>query len=265
MRLFDIGFLPVRVWDILDIIIVGYLIYQLFKLLRGSIAFNIFIGVVSIFVVSLLVKFLEMELLSMILGQLFSVGVIMLLIVFQPEVRRFLLLLGNSTLRQRSNIFSRFLDSSFKTDAADSQIERQALRKAVLRMSRNKTGALIVLSNNFNLNAFEDSGVRLDAKITQPLIESIFSRDSPLHDGAMVINNNQIYAASCVLPISKQTDLPSKLGLRHRSALGISEETTVAVLIVSEETGAISFAHQGKLTYKINEEELNKLLDEHFK
>lgn len=265
MRLFDIGFLPVRVWDILDILIVGYLIYQLFKLLRGSLAYNIFIGVISIFVVSLLVRFLEMELLSMILGQLFSVGVIMLLIVFQPEVRRFLLILGNNTLRQRSNIFSRLLDNNLGKDSgSDFQIERQSIRKALLRMGRNKTGALMVFSDNFNLSLFEDSGVRLDAKITQPLIESIFSKDSPLHDGAMIINNNLIHSASCVLPVSNNSALPEKLGLRHRSALGITEQSSVAVFIVSEETGAISFAHQGKFKYKINEEELNQLLDEHF-
>ena len=264
LSLFDIGFLSIRIWDILDILIVGYLLYQLFTILRGSIAFNIFIGVLFIFLVSFLVQFLEMELLSMILGQVFSVGVIMLLIVFQPEVRRSLLLLGNSTLRQRSNIVSRFLDRNFSNDQTDHSQERIALQNAILRMSRRKTGALIVLADNFNLQTFNDSGTRINAMISQPLIESIFSKDSPLHDGAMILHKDIIYAASCVLPVSKNTDLPGKLGLRHRAALGITEVSAVKVFIVSEESGAISFASEGILEYKVDQTQLIELLTKHF-
>ncbi len=263
--LFDVGFLSIRIWDILDILIVGYLIYQLFTILRGSIAFNIFIGVLFIFLVSFLVQFLEMELLSMILGQVFSVGVIMLLIVFQPEVRRFLLLLGNSTLRQRSNIISRFLDRNFGEDKTDHPQERLAVENAILRMSRRKTGALIVVADNFNLQVFNDSGTRINGQISQPLIESIFNKDSPLHDGAMILHKDRIYAASCVLPVSNNTDIPRKLGLRHRAALGLTEVAEVVVFIVSEETGAISFANQGKLEYRLTENQLTSLLNEHFK
>ncbi len=262
--LFDIGFLSIRIWDILDILIVGYLFYQLFTILRGSIAFNIFIGVLFIFLVSFLVQFLEMELLSMILGQVFSVGVIMLLIVFQPEVRRFLLLLGNSTLRQRSNIVSRFLDRNFSGDQTDHAQERIGLENAILRMSRRKTGALIVVADNFNLQTFNDSGTKINAIISQPLIESIFSKDSPLHDGAMILHNDKVFSASCVLPVSNNTVLPSKLGLRHRAALGVTEVSGVAVFIVSEETGAISFASQGELQYKVTESQLTELLKKHF-
>jgi len=265
MLLFDIGFLSIRIWDILDILIVGYLIYQLFKLLRGSIAYNIFIGVLLLFIVSLLVQFLEMELLSMMLGQVFRVGVIMLLIVFQPEVRRFLLLLGNSTLRQRSNLIGRFLDRNFGTQQKDHSAERQAIKKALLNMQKRRTGALLVISDKFNLQAFNESGIKLAATITQPLIESIFSKDSPMHDGAMVLTQNQIYAASVILPVSAKTDLPSKLGLRHRSALGITEVSGVAVFIVSEENGAISFAHQGEIRYRLTEEQVTDLLNQHFK
>jgi len=263
--LFDVGFLSIRVWDILDILIVGYLFYQLFTILRGSIAFNIFVGVLFIFLVSFLVQFLEMELLSMILGQVFSVGVIMLLIVFQPEVRRFLLLLGNSTLRKRSNIVSRFLDRNFGENQTDHAPERQAVKNAILRMSRRKTGALIVIADTFNLQTFNDSGIKINAQISQPLIESIFSKDSPLHDGAMILNQDKIYAASCVLPVSNNADIPGKLGLRHRSAIGVTEVSSVVVFIVSEETGAISFASQGELSYRLTESNLTKLLSQHFK
>lgn len=265
MLLIDIGFLSIRIWDILDILIVGYLIYQLFKLLRGSIAYNIFIGVLLLFIVSLLVQFLEMELLSMMLGQVFRVGVIMLLIVFQPEVRRFLLLLGNSTLRQRSNLIGRFLDRNFSTPYKDHSVERQAIKNALLSMQKRRTGALLVISDKFNLQAFTESGIKLSASISQQLIESIFSKDSPMHDGAMVLNQNQIYAASVILPVSTQTTLPAKYGLRHRAALGITEVSAVAVFIVSEENGAISFAHQGELRYRLTEEQVTDLLNQHFK
>lgn len=266
--LFEIGFLPIRIWDVLDILIVGYLMYQIFKLLKGSIAFNIFIGVILVFVVSWLVRALDMDLLSLILGQIVSVGVIMLLIIFQPEVRRFLLLLGNSTLRQRSNFFSRLIDKNFgpQSEAPLQQQEQiQAIKKAILRMSTNKTGALIVFLNNFNLEIFSNSGVKLDANISQPLIESVFNKSSPLHDGAMVISNHKIHAASCILPVSANPDVPKSAGLRHRAGLGATEITGAAVFIVSEENGKITFAHEGKLKRNLTEQQLLELLIAHYK
>ncbi len=265
IQLFDIGFLPVRIWDILDILIVGFLIYQIYKLLRGSIAFNIFIGVILIYVVSWLVKALQMDLLSLILGQLVSVGVLMLLIVFQPEVRRFLLLLGNSTLRQRSNVFSRLIDKNFNTKQEENQEDVLSIKKALLHMSQSKIGALIVFSNSFDLEMFKNSGVALDAKITSSLIESIFNKESPMHDGAMVISGNKIQRASCVLPLSTNSQVPRSTGLRHRAALGVSETTNVAVFIVSEENGQIAFTHNGILKTKLTESELTELLMTHFR
>ena len=262
---FEIGFLPIRIWDIIDILIVGYLIYQIYKLLRGSVAFNIFIGVILIYVLSWLVSLLEMDLLSSLLGQFVSVGVLMLLIVFQPEVRRFLLILGNNTLRQRSNFFNRLLSGRlniFETEEQPSQ-NVDAIFKAILRMSRIKTGALIVFTKNLNLEYFSNSGVILDAKISQPLIESIFNKESPLHDGAVVISDNKIHAASCVLPLSSNPDLPKSAGLRHRAAVGVTENSTVAAFIVSEENGAISYAEHGNLARKISEKRLKELLMKH--
>jgi uncharacterized protein (TIGR00159 family) len=258
---FEIGFLPIRIWDILDILIVGYLIYQIYKLLRGSVAFNIFIGVILIYVLSWLVKMLEMDLLSSLLGQFVSVGVLMLLIIFQPEVRRFLLILGNNTLRQRSNFFNRLLSGKlniFESDVLSQNAE--AINKAILRMSRTKTGALIVFANNLNLEYFSNSGVVLNAKISQPLIESIFNKESPLHDGAVIISDNKIHSASCVLPLSSNPDLPKSAGLRHRAAVGVTENSNVSAFIVSEESGAISYAVHGKLARKISEKRLKELL-----
>ena len=261
--LFQIGFLPVRIWDILDILIVGYLIYQIYKLLRGSVAFNIFIGFMLIYIVNWLVGILKMDLLSSILGQLVSVGVIMLLIIFQPEVRRFLLFIGDSTIRQRSNFLSRLLDKNW-SESAERQLHIQSVKSAILSMSKSRTGALIIFANNLNLEFFANSGVKLDSKISQQLIESIFSKDSPLHDGAMVISRDKIHAASCVLPVSSNNDLPANVGLRHRAGLGATENTNVSAFIVSEENGKISFAHEGQLKRLKTEDDLDQLLKEHY-
>jgi uncharacterized protein (TIGR00159 family) len=261
---FEIGFLPIRIWDIIDILIVGYLIYQIYKLLRGSVAFNIFVGVILIYILSWVVKMLQMDLLSSLLGQFVSVGVLMLLIIFQPEVRRFLLILGNNTLRQRSNFFNRLLSGKLKIFEDDVLTQNaEAIQKAMLRMSRTKTGALIVFASNLNLEYFSNSGVILDAKISQPMIESIFNKESPLHDGAVVISNNKIHAASCVLPLSSNPDLPKSAGLRHRAAVGVTENSNVTVFIVSEETGIISYASEGRLSRNIPESKLRELLIKH--
>jgi len=262
--LFKIGFLPVSVWDILDILIVGYLMYQLYKLLRGNIAFNIFIGVLLLYVVWWLVNQLDMDLLSAVLNQIVNVGVIILIIIFQPEVRRFLLFLGNTTLRQRSNFLGRMIDRNFEgSEQADYHVS--AIRSALLRMSRRKTGALIVLAEKFSLEGLVNSGTTLEAHISEPLLESIFNKASPLHDGAVIIVNGKILAASCILPVSESQNLPKSAGLRHRAAVGITEKATVAAFVVSEENGNISYAFDGQLRRKLNEEELTELLARHLK
>jgi diadenylate cyclase len=262
LLLFKIGFLPVSFWDILDILIVGYLMYQIYRLLRGSIAFNIFIGVLTLFVVYWLVKQLKMELLSAVLGQFVSLGVLILIIIFQPEVRRFLLFLGSTTLRQRSNFWGRFLDRNFD-DNLRQRRSALSLKNAMLRMSRSKTGALIVMASDVNLDGLVNNGVQLDAQISEPLIESIFNKSSPLHDGAVIIENNLLKMASCILPVSENPDLPKSAGLRHRAAVGITEKAAVASFVVSEENGVISYAYNGQLERKLNEERLEALLTKH--
>lgn len=261
--LFDIGFLSIRIWDVLDVAIFGYLIYRVYKLLRGSIAFNIFIGVVMLYVVFWLVGALKMDLLSLLLEQFVSVGVIVLIIIFQPEVRRFLLLLGNTTLRQRSNFLSRLWVRNFESSNAR-QREIIYIVNAVLKMGRERTGALIVLSKNFDLEDIRSSGTKIEANISELLLLSIFQKESPLHDGAMVIGNGKILAAGCILPVSDSTNLPSSAGLRHRAAVGITERANVAAIIVSEESGTVSFALEGKLQRRITEDKLKKILKEHY-
>ncbi len=262
MLLFKIGFLPVSIWDLLDVLIVGYLMSQIYRLLRGSIAFNIFIGVLLLYIVWWLVNQLEMRLLSAVLNQFVNVGVIIIIIIFQPEVRRFLLFLGNSTIRQRSNFFDRILNRNFESGDRKQVIARD-LQVAMTRMARERVGALIVLDKNVSLDGLVSSGVTLDAKVSQPLIESIFNKNSPLHDGAIVIGSGKVLMASCVLPVSDNSKLPKSVGLRHRAGVGITEKAGVAAFIVSEETGRISFAFGGELERKVNQERLQELLKEH--
>ncbi len=262
--LLQIGFLRVTVWDVLDILIVGYLIYRVYKLLRGSIAFNIFVGVITLIVVYWAVQALNMDLLSALLNKFVEIGVLSIIIIFQPEVRRFLLFLGDSTLRRRSKFWSRLLDRNQEGSTEIKKKHVQALKSALLRMSRNKTGALIVLANDLNLDAISKTGIRLEADLSQQLLESIFNKESPLHDGAVIIFNHKIDAASCILPVSDNPNLPSSAGLRHRAAVGITERARVACFIVSEETGAVSFAFEGSLYRRLSEEKLTELLNEHY-
>lgn len=261
---FNIGFLKISLWDILDIGIVAYLLFQLYKLLRGSIAFNIFIGLLLLYVSWFVVNQLNMDLLSSILDQFVKVGIIILIIIFQPEVRRFLLLLGNTTLRQRSNFLDRFLDRNAMAGSKEEhQAAQEAIGQAVLRMSRRRVGALLVFCRNYKLEGIVTGGVALDAYISQALLESVFAKESPLHDGAMLIDNLKVLRASVILPVSEQTDLPKSVGLRHRAAIGITEKTNVVSIVVSEETGAISFAKGDVLERKLTEERLMEILREY--
>jgi diadenylate cyclase len=258
--LIDLSFLSFRFTDAVDIIVVGYLMYQMYRLLRGSVAFNIFIGVLLLYVVWWLVGTLKMDLLSMILGQFVSVGVIIVAIVFQPELRRFLLLLGNQTLKGRLS----FLNPTAEK-RADNADDIEELSQTLMDLSHAKTGALIVLASAMNLDKFVETGEILESKISRPLLMSIFNKESPLHDGAVIIGNQRITAASCVLPLSEKGNLPPEAGLRHRAAVGISEVENVVAFVVSEESGRISMANQGQLIWDLDEMSLQALLEEHYK
>jgi uncharacterized protein (TIGR00159 family) len=259
--LFKIGFLPVTFWDILDILIVGYLIYFIYKTLKGSVAFNIFIGVTTLLIVYWLLRLLQMEMVSTILNQVASLGIIGVIVIFQPEIRRFLLHLGNTALRSRTNIIGRWLVQNFNlTDLSQSDFKE--IKAAVLQMGKEKTGALIVLANNMDLESISETGTILDAKIKHNLLLSIFNKHSPLHDGAVVVGQGKIMAAGCVLPLSETTSLPSTAGLRHRAGLGITEKTTATVIIVSEETGSISVAKEGNIEFALTEARFNEILFE---
>ncbi len=261
--LFEIGFLPISFWDVLDILIVGYLIYRIYLLLKGSIAFNIFVGVVVLYVVWWLVGLLKMDMLSLLLNRFVNVGFLIIIIIFQPELRRFFLLLGSTTLSGRSNILSQWLAKTVNPKV-DNSSEILEIKSAILRMSREKIGALIVFSKNLDVGNIGHSGTSLDAAISHSLLLSIFQKESPLHDGAVVIGRGKILTAGCILPVSESRDLPASVGLRHRAALGLSEKTTAAAFVVSEETGTVSFASQGKIEMNLNEARLNEALFEHY-
>lgn len=244
--LFKIGFLEVRFLDLLDILLVAVLMYQVFKLLRGSLAFNIFLGFLLVFLVFLLVDAFNMNLLSQILGQFIGVGMIALLIVFQPEIRRFLLYIGRSSgIGKQSfwqNLFNRRKESTPENSA-----DEESFLKSLTNLANNKIGALIVFADGGMESFFGNTGVSMHADYSGKLIESIFQKTSPLHDGAVVISTGQITAAGCILPVSENPNLPSRIGLRHRAAVGITEQIDAMAVIVSEETGKISVAHKGVL------------------
>ncbi len=258
-----IGFLPIRIWDLLDILIVGFLIYQLYKLLRGTIAYTIFAGLLVLYVVWWLVDRLKMDLLSAILDQFVNVGVIILVIIFQQEIRRILLFLGNTAFKRQTRLLGILLDSNLpKSRYKEKQID--ALANAMMRMGRKKTGALIVFAGSVKLDGLVTQGTSLDAEVSEPLLESIFQKESPLHDGAVILGGGKILSAGCILPLTDKTDLPKGVGLRHRAAVGITERANVTAFVVSEETGNISMAFEGQLQRKLGEEELRKLLHQHY-
>lgn len=256
--LFNIGFLEVNFLDLFDILIVGVLLYQLYRLLRGSIALNIFAGLVALFLSYLVFEALGMDLLSIILYQFINIGFVSLIIIFQPEVRRFLLLLGSNAIKQRDSVWNRLLGREEEDTGRRPEVED--IRRAVLQMARRRTGALIVLLQDADPETVISGGTPLDATLSYSLLVSIFHKESPLHDGAVIIKNQRIDRASSILPISENPDLPKSVGLRHRAAVGVTEKSDVVCLIVSEETGKISFAREGKLERGITEARVEELL-----
>lgn len=260
MEIFHIGFLPVRFLDLLDILLVAFLLYKLYELLKGGVAMNIFIGLVAIYLLWwLCVKILDMQLIGALLGQFIGVGVIALIIVFQQEVRRFLILLGTNSFLANNSFTRSIFNWNFQFQK-QTEIDITPIVKACTNMSKNRTGAIIVIARNTDLKFYSSTGDTMDAEVSKRLIESIFFKNSPMHDGAIIISENKIKAARCVLPVTDNPDLPANYGMRHRAALGISEQSDAIAIIVSEETGAISVARNGELAADVSPEELEMIL-----
>lgn len=254
-----LAFITIRFLDILDIFMVAVLLYQLYRLIKGTVAFNIVIGLFSLYLFWLVVRALNMELLGSIMGQFIGVGVLALIVVFHPEIRKFLVYIGTNYNLNR--LFS--LDKLF-SDGKQRSIEHQHIEEladACESMSKTKTGALIVIAGVSELNDQVNTGEKINARISSSLLRTIFFKNSPLHDGAIILRGNRIAAAGCILPLS-QKDIDKSLGLRHRAAIGITETTDAVCLVVSEERGTISVAQKGEIKRRVSREELISFLEE---
>ncbi len=252
------SFLSLRITDVIDILFVAYLLYQLYMLTKDTIAINIFIAIFGIFLFWLLVKALNMQLTGAILQQVFSVGAIALVVLFQPEIRRFLANLGTRYRTRHKWRFERLFSSD--TDAVPS-VKIKSIAQACIQMSESKTGALIVVTRTTPLKEYAETGDMIDANTSSRLLENIFFKNSPLHDGAVIIDKDRIHAARCILPVSESRNLPANLGLRHRAALGVTENTDALAIVVSEETGNISIADHGIVYENLSKNELIQNLE----
>ena len=250
-------FIHLKFLDILDILFVAILFYELYSLVRGTVTFSIFLGIFIVFVAWVIVRALKMELLGSILSQLFGVGIIALIVVFQQEIRRFLLMLGNSYRTNKKISIESFLSGQFRNI---SPAGIKSIVDASVQMSKTKTGALVVISRANELKEYVRTGEFIDAEIRTDLITSIFFKNSPLHDGACIIASNRIQAVRCILPVSYSQEINPALGLRHRAAIGMSEVTDAFTIVVSEETGMISITESGKLIENVSPDELFSIL-----
>lgn len=239
--------------DVLDILLVAILLYYIYKLLKGTVAINIFLGIAFIFLIWKMTQILKMEMLSNILGYLLSGGVIALIIVFQQEIRKFLLMIGTTNFSSRKNFLTQL---KFLKSEIGSETDVETLLNACKKLSKTKTGALIVLEKTNSLDFLINTGDRMNAELNEVLLESIFYKNSPLHDGATIVRDNFVVATRVVLPVSDSTKIPARFGLRHRAAIGVSEKTDAACLLVSEETGEISYIKDGNFELYADYEEL---------
>lgn len=240
--------------DFLDILLVASLLFYVYRLMKESRSLNIFVGIMLFVLIWLFVsQILEMRLLGSILDKLVSVGVIALIVIFQEDIRRFLYEIGSQKGMRR---LVRFFHSSKEANKETIM----PIVMACMSMAKKYVGALIVIERGVPLKDIMDTGEEIDAKINQRLIENIFFKNSPLHDGAMVVSNKRIMAAGCILPVSHNLDIPKELGLRHRAALGISQSSDAIAVIVSEETGRISVAIKGEFKLRLSAEELESIL-----
>lgn len=249
-------FFDFSIMDFIDILLVAALLYYFYKLMKESGSITVFTGVLVFIVLWIFVsRVLEMRLLGSIFDQMMSVGVLALIIIFQEEIKRFFKTLGSHRyFKKISELFSK------DKDKKDDKSAVLPIVMACMSMSQQKVGALIIIERNEDLGEYMQTGEIINANINQRLIENIFFKNSPLHDGALIVRDGRLMAASCILPVSHEQNIPKKLGLRHRAALGVSQETDAIAIIVSEETGTVSVAKKGKLKLGLNAQQLESLL-----
>jgi diadenylate cyclase len=250
-------FIEFSLLDVLDILLVATLLYYIYKLLKGTVAINIVIGIAIVFVIWKITEALKMKMLSNILGTLLGGGVVALIIVFQQEIRKFLLMIGTTNFTNKRNFLKQL---KFLQTEKGSEIDTESILEACRKMSKTKTGVLIVIERTNSLDFLINTGDKMNAQINDALLQSIFYKNSPLHDGALIIRDNYIVATRAILPISDSTKIPARFGLRHKAAIGVSEKTDAVCLLVSEETGEISYIKDGGFELYKDLKELNEKL-----
>lgn len=268
MKGLDFEFLKFTWINVIDILLVAMLIYYIYSLIRNTLAVNLILGMFIIVVLYRVVKALNLHLLPDIVtkavdDKFISIGILSLIIIFQPEIRRFLLHIGKSTYLQKNKAWWGFLFGS-KDLERDNLLRIKPIIDACKSMKKTRTGALIVFVKFYDDELFTNSCELMDAKISKRLLESIFQKHSPLHDGAVVIAENKIKSASCILPLTDNDKLPPQFGLRHRAGIGVSETADAVAVIISEETGEIAYAKQGRVRMNVSFGELEKLLNKDF-
>ncbi|WP_028892798.1 diadenylate cyclase CdaA [Tenacibaculum sp. 47A_GOM-205m] len=254
----NLDFIDFSFLDVLDIFLVAMLLFYIYKLLKGTVAINIVIGIAFIFLIWKVTQALNMEMLSGILGYLLSGGVIALIIVFQQEIRKFLLMIGTTNFSTKRGFLNQL---KFLKSEIHSEIDIETILRACTNLSRTQTGALLVIEKTNNLDFLVNTGDKMNALVNEAIIESIFYKNSPLHDGATIIRDNYIIATRVILPVSDSAKIPARFGLRHRAAIGVSEKTDAICLLVSEETGEISYIKDGEFVLYKSLEELHKKLE----
>lgn len=250
-------FIDFSLLDVLDITLVALLLYYTYKLLKGTVAINIVIGITIVFIIWKLTEILKMEMLSEILGKLLGGGVIALIIVFQQEIRKFLLMIGSTNFTNKRNFLRqlKFLQTEIGPD-----IDIETILNACKKMGSTRTGALIVIERTSSLDFLINTGDVMNAQLNEAILQSIFYKNSPLHDGALVVRDNFIVATRVILPVSNSVKIPARFGLRHRAAIGVSEKTDALCLCVSEETGELSYIKDGEFELFENVTELKEKL-----
>ena len=249
-------FVNFRILDFIDIFLVALLLYYFFKLIKGTVAINIFLGIAILYLIWLLTKYLQMNLLSELLGKFLGLGVLALIIVFQQEIRRFLLMIGSTKFNPSEKLMDKL---GFKQNISNTT-NVDVIIDAVKSLSKTKTGALIIIKRNSSLDFLKQSGDQMDIEVNAPILESIFYKNSPLHDGAVIIEGNRITATRTVLPIYGDIKLPQTYGLRHRAAISLTQHSDAVALVVSEETGKVSYVKDGKFVPYKNFDDLTHII-----
>lgn len=258
-------FISFGITDAIDILLVAIMLYQLYKMVKGTAAVNVFIGLALIYIVWIVVRAFELKLLGSILGKFINVGVIAVMVVFQQEIRKFLLYIGSNEFLKNKNWKTIFSFTNQSAASSRFALDADAVINACFNMSETKTGALIIISRKSDLKFYVNTGEIVDSALTDKMLENIFYKNSPMHDGAVIIKENRIVAARCVLPVTEKENFPSHFGMRHRAAVGLTETTDALAITVSEQTGNVSITIAGEINSNLNRDKLRYLIEKNLK